>query len=722
MRHSCAPTTVPTRYLARGERSARLMDWRVTRPTWPQVARVPCPAPGQRGGSRSGSSSLGGVSYSGYGNAELRRHAPGGNASGGADRGRQLSSTCPPRYPGPSPGPPPTRTKLKRAMGGTPRSATGRRVRARRSPSNNLPGDRIGDHGGCPLRHRHRSARRHPPLRRRGQVPCPVRSPEAIAVVSPADPTPSLLARTPCRQEPPASRPSPSDSRTSQRTGSTSTLPIAAAPPTSTRSATEASAPHSYDTALKSTRSRAYRSSLASSHTTPPTRGSRLLGAARHIHPGRRVPPCRQLLRELRAQGEIEPPPRASTLVPVTDRSCPSSTVCRARPPSDARASCAPQEAPCSRSRSHRVPPSPSGERASAALGLTVGNIGRRYAGDRSLFATVSPGDPGARHRNRPFHPQSCRDRRGSRLSAPRSARRASCGRPRARFAPGAHELALDPRPRPPGRLVRHAPHDRPARRRHHRARRPAPGLDRASAGRPSSACSASRRRSSAARTVPGEPMELRILADAPALTLQFLRVGAETRPSERAQRRDARARPRATRCRWTGPGSARPRSTITVQTGDWPTGVYAARLTTDDGRVGFAPFVLRPTTPGAQRQLVVLPTNTWQAYNIYDGDGDGWGDTWYAGGNPPVDLTRPYRDRGVPPRFKALRPRLPALARTNRQGRPTSSPTTTSRRSRPATSCARATTSIVFPGHSEYVTGARLRRRSSATATSAAG
>jgi len=82
-----------------------------------------------------------------------------------------------------------------------------------------------------------------------------------------------------------------------------------------------------------------------------------------------------------------------------------------------------------------------------------------------------------------------------------------------------------------------------------------------------------------------------------------------------------------------------------------WPPGVYAARLTADDGRVGFAPFVLRAAESEPRRQLVVMPTNTWQAYNFYDRDGDGWGDTWYAGGSPAVDLTRPYRDRGVPPR-----------------------------------------------------------------------
>ncbi len=101
----------------------------------------------------------------------------------------------------------------------------------------------------------------------------------------------------------------------------------------------------------------------------------------------------------------------------------------------------------------------------------------------------------------------------------------------------------------------------------------------------------------------------------------------------------------------WSGKRSA-PR-TIRVQSGTWPSGLYAAKLEAPDGRVGFAPFVLRPSTPGPSRVAVVLPTNTWQAYNLYDADGDGWGDTWYAGGHPPVVLDRPYRARGVPPRFR---------------------------------------------------------------------
>jgi hypothetical protein len=77
-------------------------------------------------------------------------------------------------------------------------------------------------------------------------------------------------------------------------------------------------------------------------------------------------------------------------------------------------------------------------------------------------------------------------------------------------------------------------------------------------------------------------------------------------------------------------------------------------QFTGPDGRVGYAPFVVRPTSLGlTSRVLVVLPTNTWQAYNFQDVNGDGYGDTWYAGPpNRTVDLSRGYIARGVPPRF----------------------------------------------------------------------
>jgi hypothetical protein len=98
---------------------------------------------------------------------------------------------------------------------------------------------------------------------------------------------------------------------------------------------------------------------------------------------------------------------------------------------------------------------------------------------------------------------------------------------------------------------------------------------------------------------------------------------------------------------------SSRPRD-VTFKIPNVPSGLYYVQLTGPDGRVGYAPFVVRPSELGAtSRVLVVLPTNTWQAYNFQDADGNGYGDTWYAGPpNGAVNLSRTYIARGVPPRF----------------------------------------------------------------------
>jgi hypothetical protein len=92
----------------------------------------------------------------------------------------------------------------------------------------------------------------------------------------------------------------------------------------------------------------------------------------------------------------------------------------------------------------------------------------------------------------------------------------------------------------------------------------------------------------------------------------------------------------------------------IRIRIGDWPSGLYFVRVTTGDGRVGYAPFVVRPRELGTTRIAVVLPTNTWQAYNFQDADGDGWGDSWYVNGAfRSVDIRRPYFDSGIPFRFR---------------------------------------------------------------------
>jgi hypothetical protein len=51
-------------------------------------------------------------------------------------------------------------------------------------------------------------------------------------------------------------------------------------------------------------------------------------------------------------------------------------------------------------------------------------------------------------------------------------------------------------------------------------------------------------------------------------------------------------------------------------------------------------------------RPLVVLPAMTWQALNPVDDDLDGFADTLLTGG--PVRLNRPFRNGGLPPRFRS--------------------------------------------------------------------
>jgi hypothetical protein len=97
--------------------------------------------------------------------------------------------------------------------------------------------------------------------------------------------------------------------------------------------------------------------------------------------------------------------------------------------------------------------------------------------------------------------------------------------------------------------------------------------------------------------------------------------------------------------------GSAWPRR-LRMRIGSWASGLYFVRLTARDGRTSFVPFIVRPRLDAARAPLAIdLSTNTWQAYNFRDMDGDGIGDTWYA--DPSihvVKLTRPYLAPGMPP------------------------------------------------------------------------
>jgi hypothetical protein len=135
---------------------------------------------------------------------------------------------------------------------------------------------------------------------------------------------------------------------------------------------------------------------------------------------------------------------------------------------------------------------------------------------------------------------------------------------------------------------------------------------------------------------------------------------------------------------------------TVPVAIEYWPSGVYFVRVT--GAGTWFAPFVLRAARLGVSRVAVVEPTNTWQAYNNFDGD------SWYFGGDEKTSLDRPYLDRGVPRHFRFYDLGfLRWLARTNRH--PDFLTDADLERIPGGQRLHRRYDLVVFPGHEEYVT-----------------
>ncbi|MGI9111130.1 MAG: N,N-dimethylformamidase beta subunit family domain-containing protein [Gaiellaceae bacterium] len=195
----------------------------------------------------------------------------------------------------------------------------------------------------------------------------------------------------------------------------------------------------------------------------------------------------------------------------------------------------------------------------------------------------------------------------------------------------------------------------------------------------------------------------LAIETDAETLTLQTFRAGPEDTPTHS----DTLMNGVAVNAPVTIPWRARHRrATLNYAVGPWPTGVYFVKLTADDGRIGYAPFVVRPTVLGAtSRVAVVIPTNTWQAYNFRDADGNGWGDTWYAkGAQSTAALGRAYIRRGVPPQWRKYDVGfLRWLHLTGKQ--PELLTESDLETIRTAEELIRLYDVVVFPGHTEYAT-----------------
>jgi hypothetical protein len=202
----------------------------------------------------------------------------------------------------------------------------------------------------------------------------------------------------------------------------------------------------------------------------------------------------------------------------------------------------------------------------------------------------------------------------------------------------------------------------------------------------------------------PGQESAVEVSTDARTLTFQVFAYGGGAFPSVRDLRTSGQAMTSAARVDWSAHRNA-PAAIRFVRPGDWPSGLYFLRISASDGRVGYAPFIVKPRALGTHRIAVVLATQTWQAYNFTDANGDGWGDSWYITGRThSVDLTRPFLDFGLPFRFHDWDLTfLTWLQQTGKQVDFLSDQDVDALAN--GDELAHSYDLIVFPGHEEYVT-----------------
>jgi hypothetical protein len=337
-------------------------------------------------------------------------------------------------------------------------------------------------------------------------------------------------------------------------------------------------------------------------------------------------------------------------------------------------------------------------------LGLRISNGGSPFAGDTPHLATISPNRDGFRDR---ALIRFKLDRAGTveaQVVATDAVRRPvkTVWSTKRVLAAGAHTIAWQPSRSTPDRtyLVRFAVHGWKGGRRVYGYE--APRRDRLTSGLVVRVQGIQAGFLNRSYPVGGEAA-LTISTDARRVRLQLFSFANLPNPTVRDLRTNGLAVAPAVRLDWSRRRSASQVVHIS-HAGVAESGLYFLRVTAGDGRVGYAPLILRPRALGEHKVAVVLSTNTWQAYNFLDRSGDGWGDSWYvSGATRTVDLRRPYLDFGVPFRFRDWDLRFISwLKRTGKEVDYLSDDDL--QRIGSGDALRRAYDLVVFPGHEEYV------------------
>ena len=147
----------------------------------------------------------------------------------------------------------------------------------------------------------------------------------------------------------------------------------------------------------------------------------------------------------------------------------------------------------------------------------------------------------------------------------------------------------------------------------------------------------------------PGSTAQVTIANDAAALTLHVLDAAAsETQPT--VNHVDAPDLIPAQHLDWAA-NRDRP-VTVPLAIGDWQPGVYVIAVVSDAGDIGYAPLIVTDPKP-TNRVAVLIPEQTWFAYNFFDDNDDGFPDSWYYRlGDTAASLSRPFDHSGLPWQF----------------------------------------------------------------------